>query len=87
VHDYIRLNSGVTCAGEYDYDNLRNIMAIMGEISEVTPAERLQAAIDKTGLPEKDVRMSGSIFSMVICFAAVKALPAETGTTMGIICN
>ncbi len=56
VHDYIRLNSGVTCAGEYDYDNLRNIMAIMGEISEVTPAERLQAAIDKTGLPEKDVR-------------------------------
>jgi len=56
VHDYIRQNCGVICASEYDYDNLRNIMFIFNEVSESTETERIQTAMDKTGLSEKAVR-------------------------------
>ena len=56
VHDYIRQNCGVLCISEYDYDNLRKITAIFGVLSEATEAERLQKAMEETGLPEKAVR-------------------------------
>ena len=56
VHDYIRQNCGVICASEYDYDNLRNVMASYSDNPENADAERVQAAMERTGLKADAVR-------------------------------
>ena len=56
VHDYVRLNCGVIFASEYDYDNLRNVMAAYYENPEANEIERFESAIEKTGLNADAVR-------------------------------
>ena len=56
VRDYIRKNCGAVNASEYDYDNLRNIMAINSSESGASEADRIQAAMDRTGLSEESVK-------------------------------
>jgi len=55
AHDYVRQNCGATSPSEYSYDNLRKIVAITNNMPEATEAERLQAAMDITGLSEEQV--------------------------------
>ena len=65
VHEYIRENCGAVSTSEYDYDNLRNIKAIFNETSEATETERLQSAMERTGLTEEAVKQHlqyGEIF-------------------------
>ena len=65
VHEYIQENCGAVSASEYDYDNLRNIKAIFNVTSEATETERLQSAMERTGLTEEAVKQHlqyGEIF-------------------------
>jgi DNA-directed RNA polymerase specialized sigma subunit len=55
AHEYVRQNCGTVSPSEYDYDNLRTIMAIFNSMPEATETEKIQAAIEKTGLSEKQV--------------------------------
>ena len=55
AHDYVRQNCGVINPSEYDYDNLRKIMAVFNSMPEATEAERIQTVIEKTGLSESQI--------------------------------
>ena len=55
AHEYVRLNCGTVRPSEYDYDNLRKIMAIFNSMPKATEAEKILAAMEKTGLSEKQI--------------------------------
>lgn len=57
VCNFVRHNCGILTPSEYDYDNLRRVMAVYNENSNATAAERVQAVLVETGLKEGDIRL------------------------------
>ena len=55
AHEYVRQNCGAVSPSEYDYDNLRTIMAIFNSMPEATEAEKILAVTEKSGLTENQI--------------------------------